>query len=101
LNRVELWFKKGTAGSWVYSGLNQAGASGTYTFAGMTGIDTYFFDLCAVDGAGKPLGSGGRRRDCQTAYTTSLAPNLLLPRNGASWSRSRRSTTPTRGRRAG
>ena len=83
LKEIALWFKKEANGTWTDSGLRETTGSGSFEFSGMTGSDTYYFDLQAEDNAGNcspaPSGSG----DCSTAYTAPAEPiNVLLPANG-------------------
>ena len=78
LKTVELWFKKGAAGTWTNSGLTQTGASGQFSFTGMTGFDTYYFGLVAVDWAGNRSAPVTGNGSCSTVY----GHNLLLPANG-------------------
>jgi len=61
LSAVQLWVRKG-AGAWADSELELAGGSGSFTYTGLTGNDTYYFALQAVDKAGNetdaPSGDG-------------------------------------------
>ena len=82
---VELWYKKGAGGTWLNSGLTRlgSGSSGSFSFAGMTGNDTYYFGLVAVDGAGNRSASVSGSGDCSTVYTGPISlRNLVLPANG-------------------
>ncbi len=86
LARVELWYKKGVAGTWLNSGLIQTGASGVFNFTGMTGSDTYFFGLVAVDGAGNRSAVVTGAGATSTVFTQPVLPpnplNLVWPANG-------------------
>ncbi|MBA4386456.1 MAG: hypothetical protein C0404_00660 [Verrucomicrobia bacterium] len=83
LARVELWYKKGAGGTWFDSGLSRAGAAGSFVFTGMTGNDTYYFGLVAVDGSGNRSPAVSGAGDCSTAYAAPFVPiNLILPANG-------------------
>ncbi|MHB9035861.1 MAG: hypothetical protein ACYC64_04280 [Armatimonadota bacterium] len=52
INKVELWYKKESAGAWANSGLIQTGVSGSFTFTPSDGSGRYYFDLAAQDNAG-------------------------------------------------
>ena len=68
LNRVELWYKKGT-GIWKNSGLKDTGFSGSFEFpppGGTNGI--YYFDLVAYDNEGNSSPFPGGSGDTQTIY---------------------------------
>jgi len=83
LASVELWYKRNADGLWSNSGLIQTGASGSFNFTGMTGVDTYYFGLVAVDGAGNRSPAVSGAGDCSTVYTgTSAQLNLISPANG-------------------
>ena len=83
LARVELWYKKGAGGTWINSGLTWSGASGAFNFTGMLGVDTYYFGLVAVDGAGNRSAAVSGAGDCSTVYTGPVSlRNLVLPANG-------------------
>jgi len=73
LKAVYLWFRKG-AGTWQNSGLSSAGESGSFSFNGMTGNDTYYFAVQADDNAGNltpvPSGNGG----ANTVYSAQFSP---------------------------
>ncbi len=61
LKSVELWVKKGSAGTWAPTGLKQAGASGSFSYiVSEPGAQTYYFSICAEDNVGNvsPLPSG-------------------------------------------
>lgn len=62
LKSVELWVKKGATGTWQDSGLRSTGASGSFSYTGMSGDDTYYFATLAEDNVGNrsaaPFGSG-------------------------------------------
>jgi hypothetical protein len=59
---AHLWFKKGTGGTWANSGLTIAASSGSFDFTGVTGDETYFFDVQTEDSAEntspEPTGGG-------------------------------------------
>ncbi len=80
---TELWYKKGSDGSWANSGLEaQAGNSGTFTYIPAEGDDTYYFATCSADKAGnresKPAGDG----DASTFYDTTPPPPPVIITNG-------------------
>jgi len=72
LKRVELWYKKGHAGTWTYSDSYSTSSSGSFNFP-VTEEDTYYFDLVAEDNAenrsATPTGDG----DCHTIYEVNLS----------------------------
>jgi len=72
LAKVELWYRRGAAGSWTDSGLAAAGASGSFGFS-PTGDDTYYFDLVAVDLVGNRSAPASGDGDCHTIFD-STAP---------------------------
>jgi len=51
LKNVELWYKKGSDGAWINSGLTSSGATGSFSFSPTEGSANYYFDLIAVDEA--------------------------------------------------
>ncbi|HOK10394.1 MAG TPA: Ig-like domain-containing protein, partial [Candidatus Hydrogenedens sp.] len=63
VNKVELWYKKETGGTWTYSGLSSTSApNGSFNFTPVS-EGTYYFDVVVEDGAGNrsssPTGNGG------------------------------------------
>jgi len=70
LSQVELWFKKGAGGTWTDSGSTDTGESGSFNFTGMTGDDTYYFDLVAEDNAENRSGAASGDGDSHTVYDT-------------------------------
>lgn len=52
LDHVELWYKKGNAGEWKWSGLATSDKNDSFSFEGVDGSDHYYFDLIAKDKAG-------------------------------------------------
>lgn len=70
LKHVELWFKKGGAGVWTDSGLRETAASDAFSFTGMTGDDTYYFDLVAEDLVGNRSAAADGSGDDSTLYDT-------------------------------
>jgi len=52
LNRVELWYKYQSSGTWANSGLIKTAGSDTFAFTTSNGIGQYYFDLVAEDNAG-------------------------------------------------
>lgn len=71
LARVELWYRRGTGGSWTDSGLISTGASGSFTFT-PDGDDIYYFDLVAVDSVGNRSAPASGDGDCHTSYDSTL-----------------------------
>ncbi len=67
---VTLWVKKGTSGAWTSTGLTATGVSGTFSFSGFAGDDSYSFATQAQTAAGgktaTPAGSG----DTTTVFDT-------------------------------
>ncbi|MGC8739302.1 MAG: PA14 domain-containing protein, partial [Candidatus Hydrogenedens sp.] len=63
INTVELWYKKGSSGTWTDSSLRSSSSpNGSFSFNGVSGEDTYYFDVVVIDGAGNrsdtPTGNG-------------------------------------------
>jgi len=83
LKSVELWVKKGSAGTWAPTGLKQAGASGSFSYiVSDPGAQTYYFAICAEDNVGNvsPLPSGAG----QAATVFSNVPqDTIAPTTGA------------------
>ncbi len=73
LNKVELWYKLSSGGTWTNTGLTQTGATGTFSFSPADGPGTYYFDLAAEDNFGNrtanPSAGDG---DGSTSFTSSL-----------------------------
>ena len=68
---TELWYKKGSGGTWANTGLAaQAGTSGTFSYTPPDGDGTYYFATRSTDNAGnreaEPSGNG----DDSTVYDT-------------------------------
>jgi RHS repeat-associated protein len=72
LKEVELWYRKGPAGTWTYSGSYRTGASGSFSFA-VTEEDIYYFDLVAEDNAGNRSAPASGYGDTKTVYGTGHA----------------------------
>ncbi len=68
LKKVELWYKKGSSGTWLNSNLTQTGATGSFNFTGGTTADTYYFDLVAEDNAGNRSSVASGTGDGSTSY---------------------------------
>ena len=70
---TQLWYKKGSGGTWANTGLAaQTATSGTFTYTPTGGDDTYYFATKATDNAGNieadPTGDG----DDSTIFDTTL-----------------------------
>jgi hypothetical protein len=68
---TELWYKRGSTGTWSHTGLTaQMGTSGTFSYTPAGGDATYYFATRAADNAGNrevtPSGAG----DTSTIYDT-------------------------------
>jgi hypothetical protein len=64
---VELWYKKGSGGTWTDSGLTSSSAgSGSFSFTGMSGDGTYYFDLVAEDTVGRRSADASGSGDTST-----------------------------------
>ncbi|MGC8847039.1 MAG: Ig-like domain-containing protein, partial [Candidatus Hydrogenedens sp.] len=63
VSSIELWAKKGSEGTWAFTGQTSVSApNGSINFNSPTGEDTYYFDVVVIDGAGNrsdtPTGNG-------------------------------------------
>jgi len=76
LKKVELWYKKGSSGSWINSGLSSTTSSGSFSFTFPSGEGTYYFDLVAEDKAGnrssEAAGSGDDSTVCDLTPPASV-----------------------------
>lgn len=87
IKKVSLWYRKGVGGVWTDSGLSSTQASDTFSFAGTTGDDTYYFGLVLEDNVGNTAGSNVGAGACQTVldhiaaeYTSIVAtPGVAKP----------------------
>jgi hypothetical protein len=78
-SNVELWYRKGSGGIWTDSGLRQSTAAGQFSFTAISGDDTYYFDLVAVDGAGNRSAAVSGNGDCSVVYSTVVSkPDLTV-----------------------
>jgi hypothetical protein len=77
LDAVTLWYRKGSGGVWVSSGLSEFGANGVFDFLPPDGAGTYYFAVRARDRAGNlsaPIaGDGDLSMRCEDIV------NLVLP----------------------
>lgn len=68
LNKVELWYKYGSGGTWANSGLALSTASGTFTFTPSNGSGSYYFDLVAQDNVGNRSAAASGSGDGYTTF---------------------------------
>jgi hypothetical protein len=80
LAAVTLWYRKGSGGVWVSSGLSEPGTDGVFDFLPPDGAGTYYFAVRARDCAGNlsaPIaGDGDLSMRCEEIV------NLVLPAHG-------------------
>ncbi|HNR32945.1 MAG TPA: PA14 domain-containing protein, partial [Candidatus Hydrogenedentes bacterium] len=78
---VRLWYKKGAGGTWTDSGMSGVAGGGTFNFIGMTGEDTYYFDVVVTDNAGNSSPAASGDGDSSTIYDTTppTAPSASSP----------------------
>jgi len=77
LATVTLWAKKGTGGTWTNTNNMSPGESGSFSYSGMSGDDTYYFALQTQDNAGNvsapPSGNGQASTVYDTSFTAGTA----------------------------
>ena len=82
LQKVELWYKKGSGGTWTDSDKSSTGADGSFDFDLVSDDDTYYFDLVAWDNAGNQSDDPSAEGDCHTVYDTSPPSTRVVTDEG-------------------
>ncbi|HOS04226.1 MAG TPA: LamG domain-containing protein, partial [Candidatus Hydrogenedentes bacterium] len=85
LRQIRLWARKGLQGAWNDTGLYASSPTGSFSYEGMTGNDTYYFSLRAVDNSGNtspvPTGNGNASTVFEAPLPSATDKLLHLPMN--------------------